>query len=324
MILKNSSTRSLFNNKQGFIFPILVFTMAAVMVATLSMMSILVIKLRESSLAGNCDLRANYAAKIAINRLLASNKLSTFASCAAGRYVNFSGSSCELPGSANTIATLDDDCSYSAQINTRGTSSVNINAVGRCNLNNCRGSSGAIVKINANVSVPGKSCPIDSTVAYQGKTYKTFFADLDKDGVQDAGECWLGENLAAPLLNDEKTSATYTDSCSGSHTDVMGYLYSSSMSTSSICMSGWHLPTQTEWSSFIAEYSPTYNVLLAGGTSGFEAPLAGYDNSGCNHYSTKAFFWVNDAKNYISIEDYSPYVFQGTMSGGRFSVRCIK
>ncbi|MDD4412263.1 MAG: FISUMP domain-containing protein [Patescibacteria group bacterium] len=322
MILKNSSTSSLFNNKQGFIFPILVFTMAAVMVATLSMMSILVIKLRESSLAGNCDLRANYAAKIAINRLLASNNLSAFASCTAGRYVNFSGSSCDLPGSTNTITALDNDCSYSAQINTRGTSSVNINAVGRCNLNNCRGSSGAIVKINANVSVPGKPCPVDSTVAYQGKTYKTFFADLDKDGVQDAGECWLGENLAAPLLNDETTSATYTDSCGPSHTDVMGYLYDSSMSTSSICMSGWHLPTQTDWNNLITEYPN--NALLPGYSSGFEALMAGYYNSGCNHYGTKAFFWVDDAKNYISIEDYSPYFYQNTMSGGRFSVRCIK
>lgn len=324
MILKNSSMNSLFSDKQGFIFPILVFTMAAVMVATLSMMSILVIKLRENSLAGNCDLRANYAAKIAINRLSSSNNLSAFAGCSAGHYVNFSSSSCDLPGSANTITTLDNDCNYSAQINTRSTSSVNINAVGRCNINNCRGSSGAIVKINANVSLPGKPCPIDSTVVYQGKTYKTFFADLNNDGVQDTGECWLGENLAAPLLNDESTNATYTDSCSGSHTDAMGYLYDSSMSTSSICMSGWHLPTQVEWDNFIAEYSPTYNTLLVGGTSGFEALLAGYDNSGCNHYGTHAFFWVDDAKNYISIENSSPYINQSTMSGGRFSVRCLK
>lgn len=140
--------------RRAFIFPILVGVMAIAMTITSVMMTSIISKISSISRGSVCSLRANYAASAAIESLAHDPQFDTVtssASCVSGSYVVPNTGACALPGAVGTIITMDTSCSYSEQVVSRAAGLININAIGRCTDDECKGSSGSIIKINTDV-----------------------------------------------------------------------------------------------------------------------------------------------------------------------------
>ncbi|MEI6378826.1 MAG: hypothetical protein WCO55_04140 [Candidatus Falkowbacteria bacterium] len=140
--------------KKAFIFPIVVGLIALLMTMSSVVFFGVVSKLANYSRTATCGLRARYAAEAAISDVTNANLsfLATNPSCTAGMYVIPNMNTCALPGAAGSVVTLDSSCNYSAQIISLSTSSANILATGRCNLDECAGSGGSIVQLNSTTS----------------------------------------------------------------------------------------------------------------------------------------------------------------------------
>lgn len=184
-------------------------------------------------------------------------------------------------------------------------------------------------------------------ITYAGKTYNT---------VQVGSKCWLKENLdVGTMIQDnvnQKNNGTIEKYCYNNITancTTYGGLYqlneamaySTTPSTKGICPTGWHIPTEAEFSLLGAAVSHDGNALKAEGqgtqsgagtnTSGFSALLAGYRGYTGNFASLgdDTHFW--SSTEYSATYVYAMYLWGGSSNinltgyhkDNGYSVRCI-
>jgi uncharacterized protein (TIGR02145 family) len=202
-------------------------------------------------------------------------------------------------------------------------------------------------------------CPNVATVVYAGKTYNT---------VAIGDQCWLRENLdVGTRINgslDQTNNSIIEKYCYNDDTancttygglyqwaEAVQYKNGATNTTSpfpaftgnvqGICPTGWHLPTNAEYSTLATTVSSNSNALKAAGqgtgsgagtnTSGFSALLAGY------RYDNGYFYYLGLGTSFWSSTEYSAtsadrmdlyyggsyvYFITGVKASG-FSVRCV-
>jgi uncharacterized protein (TIGR02145 family) len=203
-------------------------------------------------------------------------------------------------------------------------------------------------------------CPGTPTVNYAGKTYQT---------VQIGTHCWLKENLDVGTringLTEQTNNSIIEKYCYNDDTaicttygglyqwaEAVQYQNGATDSTSpnpaftgnvqGVCPSGWHIPTNDEFTTLKAAVNNDGNKLKTNGqgsgsgvstnTRGFSALLSGYrsDDGAFSNLGSDGYFWSfseYDATNTSSmnLNDDDSYVYQGgSPKVLGFSVRCVK
>lgn len=99
------------------------------------------------------------------------------------------------------------------------------------------------------------------------------------------------------------------------------------------CPAGWHLPGDTEWSTLVEEVGPEPgSKLKVGGSSGFEAKLAGFRNydgwfvslGAQGHYWTSTPEGADHARERILWSDRTDVAATGFGTIAGVSVRCVR
>ncbi len=179
--------------------------------------------------------------------------------------------------------------------------------------------------------------------------------------VQIGTQCWMSENLNIGNQiagTQEMTNNTITEKyCydnNPANCNTYGGLYqwkelmqySTTPGTKGICADGWHVPTDDEWCTLEQTVDPTITCgttglrgtdgginLQQGGTSGFEALVAGYRSpSGglFNSFGSGAYLWSSNAVDFSTAWSRSLNAGGGEVLRTNdnhlngFSVRCIK
>ena len=150
--------------------------------------------------------------------------------------------------------------------------------------------------------------------------------------VQIGGQCWMAENLnigtminGIENMSDDGIIEKFCYDDDSSNCDIFGGLYqwnemmqySTIQSTQGICPDGWYLPSDAEWFEMENYLDPSITnpdltgwrgidcgeQMLAGGSSGFEALLAGQ-----RKWDTGEFLAIGEWTNYWSstINPYNP------------------
>lgn len=116
-----------------------------------------------------------------------------------------------------------------------------------------------------------------------------------------------------------------------------GRLYSWAAAQAACRAVGWRLPTDAEWQGLARKYGDgnehwAYGVLVAGGNSGFHAPLGGFRYTGGGYYGLGdvGYFWSN-TEHYPGYAWYyifdrrsrSLFRYYGKKSSGRYC-RCVR
>lgn len=222
-------------------------------------------------------------------------------------------------------------------------------------------------------------CPASATVIdYDGNLYNT---------VQIGNQCWMKENLRTTHFNNGVLIPLSTSTLSinepyryypdedSTNVSVFGYLYNwtavmngsaSSNATPSgvqgICPTGWHVPSDTEWtqmlnfvsseSQYICNLSTTYiakalsstvewststvtcavgNDLSDNNSTSFSALPAGNDpSSSYTNFGDKCFFWTATQRNNSYAYDYSLSYNSASVTkeykykNNGISVRCVR
>ena len=152
-----------------------------------------------------------------------------------------------------------------------------------------------------------------------GKQYK--FIDVN-------GTVWMADNL------NFETEGSWCYEGNADNCKNWGRLYTWEAATEA-CPDGWHLPADEEWNQLIWHYGGNDlagTALKEGGSSGFEAMMAGYrDKQGFyGKVDSSAYFWSATEQNdryahfkgmYKDYANIGPYTY--TKPDG-FSVRCVK
>ena len=206
----------------------------------------------------------------------------------------------------------------------------------------------------------GAPCAGTPTVTYGGQTYNT---------VQIGSQCWFKENLnIGTRINgalEQTNNSTIEKYCYGdleSNCIIYGGLYQwtemmqyvTAAGVQGICPSGWHLPTDAEWTTvttFLGGTSVAGGKMKSTGTieagtglwhnpntgatneSGFTAVPAGSRSSSGTFYSIGYYgYWWSSTESstsdawYRSMYYYGGYVYRNysnNMDNG-FSVRCLR
>jgi len=191
-------------------------------------------------------------------------------------------------------------------------------------------------------------CPANPTIDYAGKTYHT---------VLIGNQCWLKENLdIGTRINgsvDQSNNGIIEKYCGNDDTAACSkyggfYLWDEAMQYSKvegsqgICPSGWHLPTNAEYSTLITSVGSDGNKLKAigqggyGGVgtdlSGFSLILAGYRVPGgafgnidaCGELWTSTGFDSSNARMIFTYWDNGTISQFVTVKTNGFSVQCIQ
>jgi uncharacterized protein (TIGR02145 family) len=236
---------------------------------------------------------------------------------------------------------------------------------------NCLGTAyGNEVSFTTTVASQGVSClGVPTVTDIDGNTYNT---------VQIGTQCWTKENLRVTKYSDgaiipldtsggtvgNGSGETWLNRFSGARTiyahsqsdlATYGYLYnwyaakgiatSGSTSYKNLCPSGWHVPTEEEWTTVITHLG---GENLAGGkmkstgTSLWISPNGGASNEsgftglpGGNRANNGWFgslgysglWWSSSEDKYISLYFEGCFVRKGSFTGGHsngFSIRCLK
>ena len=118
------------------------------------------------------------------------------------------------------------------------------------------------------------------TVNIKGQTYKT---------VQIGDQIWMAENLNLEVPN------SYCYDKDPGNCRNYGRLYSwQAAKAVADLVPGWHLPTDEEWTmltAFLGGTGKAGTSLKEGGSSGFNALLAGYRFSSFYHLGSASNFW---------------------------------
>ena len=182
------------------------------------------------------------------------------------------------------------------------------------------------------------------------------------DTVLIGSQCWMAENLNVGIMINGTSTQTdnatiekycYNDNSGICATDGGLYQwdemmqYSTTPGVQGICPTGWHLPTDPEWKKLEIAFGMTHaeadatlwrgmnqgTQLKSGGTSGFQALLAGFRwmTDGSFFYrDTAAFFWSSTESGssawFRSLDSSEARVYRNTTSflANGFSVRCVK
>jgi len=120
-------------------------------------------------------------------------------------------------------------------------------------------------------------CSGVSTVTYDGVTYNT---------VAIGNQCWLKENLRTTKYNDGTSITNVTDNAtwksttsgayccygnSSSNCSTYGALYNwYAVNTGKLCPSGWHVPSDDEWTT-LTNYLSAYSTYWCGSNSSYIA-----------------------------------------------------
>jgi len=187
-----------------------------------------------------------------------------------------------------------------------------------------------------------------------GNTYTT---------VQIGLQCWMAENLNIGFLinggNDQTDNEQIEKYCYGnvaSNCDIYGGLYqwneamqySNTLNMQGICMEGWRLPTDSEWCTLEQEVDPIIacnttewrgidggTKLKQGGSSGFDALLAGYYSNNSGVYGSfhvleiDGSFWSSSGSGagawFRTLSEGKNTVFRNNVNTTYgFSVRCLQ
>jgi uncharacterized protein (TIGR02145 family) len=204
------------------------------------------------------------------------------------------------------------------------------------------------------VTVSDVTCP--STVTYDGITY-----NIVKIGCQ----CWFKENLRTTIYNDNSSipnvtdNATWTSTTTGayccygnsaSNCTTYGALYNwYAVKTGKLCPSGWHVPSDGEWTTlynYLGGWEVAGGALKEAGTSHWLSPNTDATNSsgfsalpgGRRSYSSGVFeglgqygFWWYSTDNGASYA-WSVTLYYNTAYAGYglnhmplgYSVRCLR
>jgi uncharacterized protein (TIGR02145 family) len=205
----------------------------------------------------------------------------------------------------------------------------------------------------------GQPCPNMPTVHYEGKTYNT---------VQIGAQCWFKENLNVGVRINESQDQIATNGIMEKHCyddlesncDIFGGLYqwdemmqgSTTPGVQGLCPSGWHIPTDIEWTTLtdylggdsvaggrLKELGTThwqYPNEGATNESGFSALPGGLRNNYYGSYSNLTelgYWWSSVEKNEeyflygwnIVLGYHVSYFFTHFYGKSKsFSVRCLK
>lgn len=186
------------------------------------------------------------------------------------------------------------------------------------------------------------------SVLYGGKWYH---------GIQIGNQCWMRENLdigtmvtstsdVAPHSNasDNGVIEKYCYDNNPAYCDQYGGLYdwsemmqySSIEGVQGICPSGWHVPTDAEWTILQSNYpqATAGTELKAGGSSGFNALSGGfrYSTGAFTNMGTSYAYWTSTMNAGSQYKAYFRYMSANYDSVSRvndliaygFSVRCLR
>ncbi|MCX6270188.1 MAG: hypothetical protein NTU44_03040 [Bacteroidetes bacterium] len=193
-----------------------------------------------------------------------------------------------------------------------------------------------------------------NTLTYEGQTYNT---------VQIGNQCWMKENLNVGSMingsiqsNNNNITEKYCYDNNSANCDIYGGLYSwdemmqynTTEGIQGICPTGWHIPTDAEWTSLrdllggadiaggkMKEIGTSHWLSPNTGAtneSGFTALGAGSGSSDGSFYNLNAsdYFW--SVTQYSSAYAYSYYLYSNNTDAertyltktNRFSVRCLR
>lgn len=190
------------------------------------------------------------------------------------------------------------------------------------------------------------ACSGTPSVTYEGKVYATVYI---------GSQCWLAENLnvgtridGSSVQDDNSIIEKYCYNDLDINCDIYGGLYQwdetmqyvTTAGAQGICPTGWHIPTNTQFSTLKSAVGNDVNKLLAVGqgggtnTSGFSALLGGFRvlEGTYNNLSSIAYFWSSTVyiigySYYMSL-DTNPGFIEITITNTNinqgFSVRCLK
>lgn len=179
--------------------------------------------------------------------------------------------------------------------------------------------------------------PAGDPIYYEGHIYPTIII---------GNQCWMTENLNVgtmiPGNTDPANNGIFEKLCYNddpANCDIYGGLYrwnelmqyQTTPGAQGICPSGWHIPSDTDWSLLTNNYPQNSNeYLIAGGSSGFDALLGGYGNN------TGGFYYLNSYGVYFTSTTISVYAYRRTFSAtgsverafssksDAYSVRCMR
>ena len=200
------------------------------------------------------------------------------------------------------------------------------------------------------VTIKFWQCSLPITDNRNSQSYET---------VRIGEQCWMAENLnIGTMINgsgnqtDNEEIEKYCYNNTASNCDAYGGLYqwdemmkyTTTQGAQGICMEGWHVPTDAEWCILEQEVDPTIICSITGwrgvdggtkikhgGSSGFEALLAGYrgPNGSFDNLGSAAALWSSSESGADAWSRYLS-VSVATVNRGHhakdygFSVRCLK
>jgi len=174
------------------------------------------------------------------------------------------------------------------------------------------------------------------SISYQGKTYKT---------VEIGTQTWMAENLNYAAEGSKCGNGTTLSDANTATCDTYGRLYTWA-TANEVCPSGWHLPSNDEWTTLtdyvgknpgtkLKAYSSLWTIT---GTDdyGFTALPGGFYN-GSTYTTTYGYWWAatenpsnaaNAYSRYVqntSTSSYASEVFSSSAAKTRLhSVRCVQ
>jgi len=178
------------------------------------------------------------------------------------------------------------------------------------------------VSLSDTVHIQFLSCGLPITDDRDGKTYNTLLVN---------DQCWMAQNLnigvRIPGTNDQTDNAIIEKYCylnSEANCDVYGGLYqwnemmqySTNQGIKGICPTGWHLPSDAEWTNFSDYVKSQPNYLCSNNVNNIAKALASTTN--WNTSSTTCAIGNNLLANNATGFTALPGGFRTTDSGGSF------
>jgi uncharacterized protein (TIGR02145 family) len=164
----------------------------------------------------------------------------------------------------------------------------------------------------------------NSVTDYEGNVYNT---------VKIGNQWWMAENLKTTHTSDGSIlNGVYAYNNDENYVAEYGRLYTWQAALDAQ-IPGWHLPSDDEWNILESELgSEPGTKLKEGGSSGFEAKMAGFknDDGGYSHLGSWTMFWSSTPyiNNHIIVRnlfsDQTTIVSSGCDMRGANSVRYIK
>lgn len=184
------------------------------------------------------------------------------------------------------------------------------------------------------------SCPSSFTDERNDKTYKA---------VQVGVQCWMAENLdygeilTGGQATDNNTTEKFCYQDNENNCDEYGGLYqwdelmqyTQVEEVGGICPDGWHVPSENEWHYLVDYLGGNFAAgkrLKEGGSSGFEALLAGTRNTSSSYedLNLNGYYWAStqlDSDDALQIQfknDRDGVYYSYKDKGRASSVRCVK